>query len=126
MHCLVVAAGGTWAVFEFVVWARLPTELVGKWEVAQGPQRGAIFHFSRNGTLEAHFQSPDPDKMNVLQATVAIEDKKLLITTRNPNTRQYETRSCFIRELTPKTLVVEFEKDEQGKAGEVFKMVRVP
>src|SRR5258708_2463646 len=61
--CLLVAAGGTWSVFEFVVWAKLPAELVGKWEVTEGPQRGAIFNFARNGTLEAHLQSPDPNKM---------------------------------------------------------------
>lgn len=130
--CLLVTAGSTWAVFEFVVWNTLPAELVGKWEVTEGPQRGAIFNFSRNGTLEAHFQSADPDKMNVMQASVTVEDKKLLVTTRNPNTKQNETRACLIRELTAKTLVVEFEqgekaeKAEKKKKGEVFKMVRVP
>jgi len=116
--CLLVAAGGTWALFEFVVWSKLPAALVGKWEVAEGPQRGAIFDFSRNGRLQAFLNSPDPNKMNVMQAAVAVEDKTLLITTRNPHTGQDETRSCVMRELTPNSLIVEFDN------GEVFKMAR--
>jgi len=33
---LLLVAGGTWAVFEFVVWNKLPGELVGKWVAAPG------------------------------------------------------------------------------------------
>jgi hypothetical protein len=118
--CVVFAGGGTWALGEFVIFSKLPPELVGKWEVLEGKDmKGAIFDFSRFGSLEAHLPSPDPKKTNVLQGSVSVEDKKLFITTQNPRTKQDETRSCLIRELTPTTLTVEFEK------GEIFKMLRV-
>jgi hypothetical protein len=117
--CLLLSCGGSWALFEFVIVSRLPPELVGKWEVSEGKHRGAVFDFSRRGTLEAHFDSSDPNMMNVVQADVAVQDERLLVTTQNPNTRRYETRVCAIRELTANSLIVEFEK------GDVFKMVRV-
>ncbi|HYV34992.1 MAG TPA: hypothetical protein VE988_04755 [Gemmataceae bacterium] len=118
--CVGGAFGGTWAFAELVLWNKLPAELVGKWEVYDGKDmQGAIFDFSRFGSLEARLPSPDPNKTHVLQGSVTVEDKNLLITTRNPNSGQDETRSCMIRELTPTTLIVEFDK------GEVFKMRRV-
>jgi hypothetical protein len=121
--CVVLAFGGSWAVFEgtwavleFFVWAKLPPELVGKWVVEGGEQDGATFDFSRNGTLEAHLNNRGQE--HILKAKVAVEDKKLLITTQNPHTKLDETRACIMRELTQNRLVVEFEK------GEVFKMAR--
>src|SRR5262245_55932537 len=47
------AAGATWAVFEFVVWAKVPSELVGKWVVMEGPDEGGTIDFYRNGTMVA-------------------------------------------------------------------------
>ena len=113
---VLLTAGGTWAAFEFLVWSRIPAELVGKWVVQGGPQDGATFDFSRNGTLEARFNGGSVE--HILKGRAAVEDKRLLITTRNPNTKQDETRSCVIRELSERTFVVDFEQ------GEVFKMVR--
>ena|SRR5947207_80879 len=113
---VLLTAGGSWAAFEFIVWSRIPPELAGKWVVQGGPQDGATFDFSRNGTLEARFNGGVME--HVLQGRAAVEDKRLLITTRNPNTKQDETRSCVIRELTERTFVVEFAQ------GEVFTMVR--
>jgi hypothetical protein len=115
--CLFFATGITWAVFE-LVWSPLPSELVGRWEVSEGPQRGSIFEFFRRGVLEAHLNNPRTGMMEVMEATVALADKKLLVTTRNPHTQKDETRSCLIKELTERTLIVEFEN------GEVFKMTR--
>jgi uncharacterized protein (TIGR03066 family) len=115
--CLLVAGGGTWAVFEFFVWPKIPPELVGKWVIEGGLQDGSTFDFSRNGDLEAHLNVNGME--HILKGKAAVEDKKLHITTRNPNTKQDETQTCVIRELTKTTFVVEFSK------GEVFKMVRV-
>jgi hypothetical protein len=53
-----------------------------------------------------------------MKAQVAVKDRTLFVTTRNRYTQQDETRSCFIRELTERTLIVEFDK------GEVFHMTR--
>src|SRR5262245_960459 len=46
-----LAAGGSFAVFEFVLPSRLPPELVGRWRVDGGPMDGTIFEFQRNGTM---------------------------------------------------------------------------
>ena len=114
--CLVVAGGGTWALCEFVIFNNLPPELVGKWVVEGGEQDGATFDFSRLGSLEAHMNNKGREV--VLKGKAAVEGKKLLITTQNPNTRQEETRASTIRELTATGLIVEFE------TGEVFRMGR--
>ena len=66
--------------------------------------------------LEAHLNNKGMEQ--VMKATVAVQDKTLSITTQNPHTLQDEVRSCMIRELTPASLIVEFEK------GEVFRMAR--
>lgn len=113
---VLLTAGATWAAFEFFVFSSLPREIVGKWVVEGGPQDGATFDFARNGTLEAHFNHKGMDQ--VLKGKAAVEDRRLLITTQNPHTQQDETRACVIRELTERTLVVEFP------GGEVFKLTR--
>src|SRR5262245_58878156 len=54
--CLLLVGGGTWAVFEFFIWTRLPSDLVGKWMVQAGPMSGGTFEFSRNGALETRIK----------------------------------------------------------------------
>ncbi len=82
LFVLLAAAGTTFAFCEFVVWNRLPAELVGKWTVEGGPQDGATFDFSRSGSLEAHLNNNDME--HVLQGSAAVQDRTLLITTTNP------------------------------------------
>ena len=115
--CLVLAFGGTLAFCEYFVFSKIPTELVGQWVIQGGPQHGATFDFSRRGTLEAHLNGQGFD--HPLNGTIAVEDKEMRITTRNPHTNLDETRTCIIRELTAESLIVEFDKNE------TFKMVRV-
>ncbi|HYV34991.1 MAG TPA: HAD family hydrolase [Gemmataceae bacterium] len=95
---------------------KLPVEMVGKWVVMGGSHDGAIFDFAADGTLEARFNIGG--QMSVLKGTVAVQDKKLIVTTQNPQTKQDESKSCVIRELTQQSLVVEIDD------GEVFKMIR--
>jgi hypothetical protein len=114
--CVILAGGATWAAFEFVIWSKLPPELVGNWVVVGGKEDGATFDFSRNGGLEAHFNKGGMDQ--VLQGKVAVADKTMHITTRNPHTGQEDIKTCRIKELTDKSLVVEFP------TGEVFTMAR--
>jgi uncharacterized protein (TIGR03066 family) len=114
--CVVLAGGVTWAAFEFVIWRKVPTELVGKWVVEGGSQDGATFDFSRRGGLESHLNKGGNDQ--ILEGRVTVVDKTMSITTRNPYTGQNDTKTCQIRELTEKTLVVEFPN------GEVFRMAR--
>lgn len=118
--CVLLATLGTWAFFEFVVWNRLPPELVGKWVVVEPfDQDGATFDFFRSGSLKAHLNNKGNEM--IVEAGVAVEDKVLLTTTRNPNTGRDETRKSVIRELTQDSLIVEFNFT---KVKSIWKMVR--
>jgi uncharacterized protein (TIGR03066 family) len=114
--CLLLAAGGTFAVLEFFVWNKVPRELVGTWEVTEGPMSGGTFEFSRSGTLETRVK--DKGKHFLLKASVTVKEKTLFTTTKNPTTGAEETRESIIRELTDSSLILELEN------GEVLKMVR--
>jgi hypothetical protein len=46
---LCLAGGSSWAFFEFVVWNKLPSELVGKWDVVEGPKEYKEATFEGNG-----------------------------------------------------------------------------
>jgi hypothetical protein len=107
--CLVIPAAGAWAAFEFLVWNKLPPELVGKWVVLEGPQEGATLDFSRRGTLIGKVNLAG--KEGILNARVQVDGKKLLSTTKHPRTGQDETHVQVIRTLTAKEMVLE---DERG------------
>ena len=113
---LLLAAGGTLAVFEFFIWNKVPPALVGKWEVQGGPMSGGTFQFFRNGTLETRHKKDQTYSM--LRASVAVEGKTLLTTTQDTRTGREQTRKSAIRELTANSLAIELED------GAVLKMVR--
>jgi hypothetical protein len=115
---LLLAFGGAWAVLELAVWNKLPPELVGTWQVREGPMAGGSFHFSRFGTVQIHVTTQG--KSNTLHGRVAVEGKTLRITSQNARSQQDETRDSVIQELTANTLVLELE------SGEVLKMARRP
>jgi hypothetical protein len=115
--CLVLAGLGTLAVFEFFVWNKIPPELVGMWEVQEGPQKYGTFEFSRNGTMDVRLKT---NKRDVTHKTrVAVRDRTLLMTAKDPQTREDKTSASIIRELTADTLILELER------GDVLRMVRV-
>jgi uncharacterized protein (TIGR03066 family) len=105
-----VAFGGTWAFLERVVWARVPSELVGKWVVTEGPQEGATFDFYRSGSMVGRVNAGGNEA--VVNARIRVEDNKIYSTTTNPHTGRDETMILTIRTLTARELVVE---DQQGK-----------
>jgi hypothetical protein len=107
---VLLAAGGTWALFEFVIWSRVPSELVGKWVVVGGPQDGATFDFFRNGTMEGNVNFRETNKP--FFAVVRVDGKNIYTTTKHPETGQDDTQVKVIRTLTATNLVIE---DEQGK-----------
>jgi uncharacterized protein (TIGR03066 family) len=114
--CLLVAAGGTWAFLEFVVWNKLPAELVGKWVVQGGEQDGATFDFYRSGAMVGRINVRG--KEGIINAHVAVDGDVLLITTQNPSTRRDETKKQTIKTLSATELVLQ---DEQGNR---FRMER--
>ena len=116
---LLLAAGGTWAFFEFVVWNRLPAELVGKWAVVQGPQeyQEAVFEFHRNGRMIGHVN--DKEMVGIIKAEVRVEGDKIYSTTRHSQTGREHVSVQTIKSLTSQELVVVDDR------GQVIKMARV-
>jgi len=108
--CVLLAFGATWGFCELVLWNKVPPELVGKWEVTEGPQVGATFDFYRGGTMVGRVNAGGNEA--IVNASIRVEDKKIYSTTRNPQTGQDDTMVLTIRALTPKALVV---VDEQGQ-----------
>jgi hypothetical protein len=113
---LVLAGVSTVAVYEFFVWTKVPPELVGLWEVEDGPQKRGTFEFFRDGTMEVHLMA---NKKHVTHKTrVTVKDRTLSIAGQGLFARD-STSECAIRELTAATLILELER------GDVLKMVRV-
>jgi len=114
--CLLLAAGGTWAVFEYVIWTNIPGALIGKWVVEGGEQDGANFDFFRDGTMVGRINLRGSE--GIIKARVRVEGDKLLLITQNSQTGQAVLRTQRIRTLTRTELVL-----EDGK-GQVTRMVR--
>lgn len=109
---LLLMGSGTWAFFEFVVWNKLPGELVGAWEVVHGPPeyKEAVFKFYRSGKMVGHLN--DNGNLRIMNAEVRVDGNKIFITTRRPSTGEEKTIVQHVRTLTANRLVVE---DEQGQ-----------
>lgn len=107
---LAATAVGTWAILEYVIWARLPANLIGKWVVQGGEQDGATVDFFRDGTMLGRFN--DRGKERLVKARVRVDGTKLRTTTTNPYTETDETRTQTIQSLTEHSLIL---KDEAGK-----------
>jgi len=105
-----LAAGvGTWALFEYVIWNPIPSELLGKWIVTEGPDEGGTIDFYRGGTMVAHVNLNG--KLGIIEAKVRVEDGKIIATLRNELTGEMGTRVQTIKQLDRWRLVLE---DERG------------
>ena len=107
--CLLLAAGGTWAVLEFVVWNKLPAELVGKWVVMDGPDEGGTIDFYRNGSMVAKVNQGGFE--GIIEARVRVEENKIHVTTRHQKTGEEATRVQTIKSLNGNRLVLQ---DQRG------------
>jgi uncharacterized protein (TIGR03066 family) len=110
--CTLLVGGGTWALFEFVIWNVTPPELVGKWEVVESPPEyaDATFEFFKNGKLIARIN--DHGNLRIMDARIRVEGKKIYSTTTRPTTGEELTTVLVMRTLTERKLVVE---DQQGQ-----------
>lgn len=106
---LIVAGVGAWVFFEFVVWGNVPSELVGKWVVTEGPDEGGTIDFYRKGKMVAHVNLEG--KLGIIEAKIKVEDKKIIATLTNKFTGEEGTRVQTIKILDAKRLVLE---DERG------------
>src|SRR5262245_34773432 len=109
---LLLAAGGTLAVFEFFIWNKVPAALIGTWEVQAGSLSGGTFEFSRSGVLRMRHRNAD------VQWHVSVEGKTLLMTTQRAHTGSERTQRGIIQRITANSVERETEK------GEGLKMVR--
>jgi hypothetical protein len=107
--CILIAAGGTWALFEYVVWNTVPRELVGKWVVTEGPDEGGTIDFFRGGTMVARVNLQG--KLGIIEAKIRVEDGKIIATLKNQLTGELGTRVQTIKVLDAKRLVLQ---DERG------------
>jgi uncharacterized protein (TIGR03066 family) len=103
----VLAGVGTWALFEFVLSSRVPSELVGKWVVKGGPDDGGTIDFRRNGTMVA--QVNNGGMLGVIEARVRVAGKKLFVRTTNQETGEEGMRVQTIKTLDEHNLVLEDE-----------------
>ena len=117
---LLLAAGASWAVMEFVVWNNLPRELVGTGEVVQGPPefKEAVFEFHRSGKMVGRLN--DNGNLRIMNADVRVEGDKIHITTRHPRTNEEHVSVQIIRKLSDRELEV---GDDRGR---IIKMTRIP
>jgi hypothetical protein len=109
---LLVIGAGTLAVFEFVIWNKVPAALVGMWDVSSGSLAGGTFEFHRDGTMRMKHKTAD------VLWQVTVDGKNFQMTTRSPVTGMETAQRGIIQELTPNSLVLELER------AEVLKMVR--
>jgi uncharacterized protein (TIGR03066 family) len=114
--CLLVAAAGTLAVLEFVIWNKVPPALVGKWQIEEGPHYSGTFEFSRTGQMTVHLRNHKNDFH--WKSRVGVDGKTIRSTTVNAQTREEETHESTILELTAHSMILELEN------GEVLKMAR--
>jgi uncharacterized protein (TIGR03066 family) len=117
---LLITAGATLAIMEYVVWNKLPSELVGRWEVVHGPDeyKEAVFEFHRSGKLIGHLNHNG--NLQMMKADVRVEADKLFITTRRQSTGEVHVSVQTITKLNERHLVV---MDEVGRD---MKLARIP
>jgi uncharacterized protein (TIGR03066 family) len=108
--CLVLAGGCTLAFCEYFVFSKIPTELVGKWVVIEGPDQGGTVDFYRTGTMVAKVNQGGRE--GIIDATIRVEENKIYVTTRHQQTGQEGTRVLTIDTINERQLVV---VDEHGK-----------
>lgn len=108
--CVVLVGGATWAALELVVWNKIPAQLVGKWVIEGGEQDGATLDFFRGGAMVGRMNVRG--NLAIVNAQVAVDGRRLLITTQNPMTKRDEMRVQTIETLNASQLVL---KDDQGK-----------
>jgi uncharacterized protein (TIGR03066 family) len=111
------AGFATYALVENVFWPRIPSALVGKWQVQGGPQDGVTLEFWANGAFEARARLNG--KEGVVHARAELEDKVLRIVSTNQQTGQSVTKIHIIKSLTEHELIME------DPAGVVSQFVRV-
>jgi len=117
LACLAGAAVVSFVLFRFV-FPPVPAELIGNWQVTEGPLRGATLEIRANGTAVASVDKQG--KKLVSRSTVKVEDNLLYLTTRDSKTGEQETFVQTILNVSENELVI---RDEDKL---VYRMRRKP
>ncbi|SRR5260370_39561195 len=114
--CLLVSFAGSYLVFKFLV-GSIPSELVGTWQVTDGPLKGGTLEFRSNGTAVAILERGGKKEMDDFE--VKVEEKKIIMTTRDKITGKEDAVTQTILKLTQNELVIR----DEGR--QMYKMIRV-
>jgi uncharacterized protein (TIGR03066 family) len=115
--CLVGSSLVSFVVFKYVA-PTIPHELIGTWEVTQGPLKGATLEFRWYGTAIA--TSPEKQgKKEIPDSSVKVEGKTIYLTSADGVTGKKETVAQTILKLTKDELVI---RDEEQK---IYAMTRI-
>jgi hypothetical protein len=102
---LLGSAVASFVIFRYVLprFYGVPRELVGTWQVTEGPFKGATFEcgWSGNAVFTVHKQG----KMESTNSVVRVRGKRMFLTTKDPATGNEETLIQMILKLTDDELV---------------------
>jgi uncharacterized protein (TIGR03066 family) len=115
--CLLGSLAVSYVVFKFFIPASVPNELVGTWQVTEGPLRGATLEFRHDGAVIATLTIKG--KKEVTTQSAKVDGKKLFLTTKDPDTKKDDTVIQTILILTDDELVI---RDEDKRT---YRMKRV-
>jgi uncharacterized protein (TIGR03066 family) len=105
--CLLGSGIVSFVIFKYIA-PTIPHELIGTWEVTQGPLKGATLEFRWYGTAIAT-SSDKEGKKEITDSSVSVVGNKILQTTRHAITGKEDTVSQTILKLTENELVLRDE-----------------
>ena len=103
--CLVGSTVVSFVVFKYVA-PSIPQELVGTWEVTEGPLKAATLEFRWYGTLIATSNGKDHEKTT---QTVKVVGNVILMSSKDASTGKDDTVAQTILKLTEDELVIRDE-----------------
>jgi uncharacterized protein (TIGR03066 family) len=115
--CLAGSSLVSFVVFKYIA-PTIPHELIGTWQVVDGPLKGATLEFRWYGTAIAT-ATDKQGKPETTDSSVRVEGKKVLLTSTDGLTGKQETVVQTILKLTKDELVI---RDEDRKT---YTMTRV-
>jgi uncharacterized protein (TIGR03066 family) len=105
--CLVGSGIVSFVIFKYIA-PTIPHELIGTWEVTQGPLKGATLEFRWYGSAIAT-SSDKEGKKEITDSSVKVVGNKILQTTKHAITGKEDTVSQTILQLTENELVLRDE-----------------
>src|SRR5947209_4217818 len=105
--CLVASSVVSFLVFKYLIVGGIPRELVGTWQVTQGPLRGATLEFRADGTAAAVMNRRG--KKETTNSSVEVKGKTVLLTTKDETTGKEDTVTQTIVTLIDDELVLRDE-----------------